>query len=249
MAQQQENQDERKRRVGLSLSQKLEANKRAARDERNKEKRRPSTASGSSEEEVGRATMTGMKLPLRNPNAPAKISNAQHQKLLNEKQQAADMLHRANQQLKRQQKDLSTQNKLLEQEKKAKAQMQQERDLARTELEDILVKFKAAMDELKKKGKSAQFEQKEDIVKYLFGWVKLVAYRTHKFLETDKKKTTICREAYKVCGLAFNMNLEEDPNFLILEEFRRIYLPVLQEATSKRRQYTQTKLQEKVESK
>ena len=171
------------------------------------------------------------------------VTPEDYQALLDKKKQSTALINKANRLSQKHKHNAENFKKQLDEEKQAKEQMRLERDEARADLEDLQQKLDSALSELKCKGRSATFEQKGDIVKYLYGWVKVTAYRTHKFLETDRKKERIVKDAYKVMKRAFNMDVKEDPNFLILAKFHCIYLPVLQEAIPKCRQYTQTKLQ------
>ena len=209
----------------------------------------PATAQASSSDEEVPSTSTTMagnknsrRAAMNNPDGMARITNRQYQQLLDDKHNQSI--------LRTKEKQRNTKlTKAIELEKKCYAKVKDEKVAMQMELESLQAKLNEALKELDKTGKVARFEQKDDIVKFVTGWVKVEAYRTHKFLETEKRQLLITKAAYTICASAFGIDNEDDPNYLIREEFHRIYLPIMKDATSKRRQYTSKKLEDTLQSK
>jgi hypothetical protein len=114
----------------------------------------------------------------------------------------------------------------------------------------LVDKLKAALDELKKEGRTAMFEIAEDIATPLRDHVRTEAYREWKFLHNETDLAKFMAENYKaVVKKLPKIGDSDHEDYVTLEDFDRIYRRVAVTKLNSRRQFSQTQMYKAVFSK
>ena len=107
--------------------------------------------------------------------------------------------------------------------------------------DDWKKKFDDCMKALKETGKAASFEQKQDVIDKINGWIKEFGFRNTKFAQSDGKLDQFTGDCYDALAEGFGWNLEATS--FPKSEFVRIYKAHCAAQLSLRRQYNQSQLQ------
>ena len=119
----------------------------------------------------------------------------------------------------------------------------QENKLLQKAKEDLTIKLKSCVDELKKAGKTAPVEMSGAGQKKVKECVKDV-YREFKFVLGEKQRASFSTLIYDSIkdDKELGWSNKQDPDTCMdLEDFQRVYMKFALDCLNKRRQYTQTK--------